>query len=100
MHAQSLMAVRIRTALKYFLLIIVAAVFLFPVIFMVMSSLKPDQQLLSDSNSLRAFLPVGDISFDNYVGAFERVPVALFVFNSVFVTAVTVAFSLLLCSLA
>jgi multiple sugar transport system permease protein len=100
MHAQSLMADRVRTALKYLLLIVVAAVFLFPVIFMVMSSLKPDQQLLSDSNSLRAFLPVGDISFDNYVGAFERVPVALFVFNSVFVTAVTVACSLLLCSLA
>jgi multiple sugar transport system permease protein len=43
---------------------------------------------------------VGDISLQNYIGAFQRVPVALFVFNSVFVTGVTVALSLLVSSLA
>ncbi|MCA9837357.1 MAG: carbohydrate ABC transporter permease [Trueperaceae bacterium] len=86
--------------LRYALLLIVALIFIFPLIFMLVSSLKPDLQLLRDSGSLRAFVPYGDISFDNYLAAFRRVPLARFMFNSVFVTAVTLAFTLVLCSLA
>lgn len=91
---------RLRLAVRYLVLTLIAALFIFPLIFMVMSSLKPSQQLLVDSGSLRAFLPVGDISFDNYVMAFERAPVGLFVMNSLFVTGTTVVLSLFLCSLA
>lgn len=50
---------------RYLLLGFIACVFIFPIVFMIMSSLKPDLQLLSDSASVRAFLPVGDISLDN-----------------------------------
>jgi multiple sugar transport system permease protein len=56
--------------------------------------------LLDDAHSFRALLPVGDISLNNYVDAFKRAPVALFVFNSVLVTGVTVIASLALCSAA
>ncbi len=90
----------LRLATRYLVLGLIALIFIFPLVFMVVSSLKPDQQLLADTASLRAFLPVGDISFDNYVAAFERAPVGLFVFNSVLVTGVTVLLSLLVCSLA
>jgi ABC-type glycerol-3-phosphate transport system permease component len=86
--------------LRYAILIAVALVFAFPIVFMLVSSLKPDLQLLTDTASLRAFLPVGDISLDNYFAAFRRAPVALFIFNSVLVTTVTVVLSLLVCSLA
>ena len=75
-------------------------IFVFPIVFMVVSSLKPSQQLLTDSSSLRAFLPVGDISLDNYFAAFRRAPVALFIFNSVLVTGITVTLSLFVCSMA
>lgn len=85
---------------RYALLVFVALIFCFPLVFMMMSSLKPDLQLLTDTESIRAFLPVGDISFDNYVAAFKRAPVALFVFNSILVTGTTVLLSLFLCSLA
>ena len=85
---------------RYALLVIGAVIFIFPLLFMVMSSLKPDPQLLADTGSLRAFLPVGDISLDNYFGAFRRAPVATFIFNSVLVTGVTVVLSLFVCSLA
>jgi multiple sugar transport system permease protein len=85
---------------RYVVLVLIAIIFIFPLVFMVMSSLKPDQQLLSDTSSLRAFLPVGDISLNNYVAAFDRAPVGLFVMNSVIVTGVTVLFSLLICSAA
>jgi multiple sugar transport system permease protein len=84
---------------RYALLILGAVIFIFPLLFMVMSSLKPDPQLLADTSSLRAFLPVGDISLDNYFDAFKRAPVATFIFNSVLVTGVTVVLSLFVCSL-
>ena len=84
--------------LRYAPLIVFALIFCLPLVFMVVSSLKPDLQLLRDTGSLRAFLPIGDISFDNYFAAFDRAPVALFVFNSVLVTSVTVILSLAVCS--
>lgn len=90
----------VRIALRYVLLTWIALVFIFPIVFMIVSSLKPDLQLLRDSGSLRAFLPVGDLSLDNYFSAFDRAPIARFIFNSVFITAVTLVLSLLLCSLA
>jgi len=85
---------------RYAVLVLVAVIFIFPLLFMAMSSLKPDQQLLSDTNSLRAFLPVGDITFQNYTDAFDRAPIGVFVFNSVIITGVTVLFTLFFCSLA
>lgn len=90
---------RIGLIWRYALLIFVALIFVFPIVFMVVSSLKPSQQLLSDTSSLRAFLPVGDISLDNYFAAFRRAPVALFIGNSVLITGITVALSLFICSL-
>lgn len=90
----------VRIALHYVLLTWIALMFIFPIIFMIVSSLKPDLQLLRDSASLRAFIPVGDLSLDNYFSAFDRAPIARFIFNSVFITAVTMVLSLLLCSLA
>ncbi|HRY25578.1 MAG: carbohydrate ABC transporter permease [Rhodobacteraceae bacterium] len=90
----------LRLAVRYLVLVLVAVIFIFPLVFMVVSSLKPDQQLLSDTGSLRAFLPVGDIGLSNYTHAFQRAPVGLFVFNSVFVTGLTVLICLLVCSLA
>jgi multiple sugar transport system permease protein len=85
---------------RYAVLTLIAIIFIFPLVFMLMSSLKPDLQLLQDSSSLRAFLPVGDVSLRNYTAAFERAPVGLFVFNSVLVTGLTVILSLLVCSAA
>ncbi len=84
----------------YLFLGFIACIFVMPILFMVMSSFKPDLQLLSDSSSLRAFLPVGDIGVDNYRDAFSRAPVGLFIFNSVFITATTLALSLFLASIA
>lgn len=84
---------------RYALLTIVAIIFIFPLVFMLMSSLKPDLQLLTDTGSIRAFLPVGDVSLNNYFAAFQRAPVGLFIFNSVFVTSVTVVLCLFVCSM-
>ena len=90
----------LRLLARYAVLILVAIIFIFPLLFMVMSSLKPSEQLLLDTKSLRAFLPVGDLSFQNYTDAFARAPIGVFVFNSVLITGITVVFCLFVCSLA
>ena len=90
----------LRLAVRYAVLGIIAIIFVFPLVFMLMSSLKPSAQLLADTASLRAFLPVGDISLNNYVAAFKRAPVGLFIMNSVIVTGITVILSLAICSAA
>ncbi len=92
--------IRWTTIVGYGLMIVLALVFIFPIVFMLMSSLKPDQQLLRDSASFRAFLPVGDISLDNYRAAFERAPVLRFILNSVVITGITVVLGLIVNSLA
>ena len=87
-------------ATRYGLLIVVSVIFIFPIVFMVVSSFKPDIQLLRDSSSINAFLPVGDISLNNYTNAYERVPIVQFIFNSVFVTVTTMVVSIVLNSMA
>lgn len=74
--------------------------FVAPLVFMFVSSLKPSGQVLSDSNSLRALLPVGDISMDNYGAVFDRVPVGQFLFNSILVTVFIVVGGLIVNSMA
>ncbi len=86
--------------LRYVLLVAVALLFMFPIVFMLVSSLKPDFQLLRDSSSLLAFVPYGELSTDNYVEAYRRVPLIRFVFNSVLITSMTVLLSLFVNSLA
>lgn len=90
----------LRLVVRYTVLTLIAGIFSFPLVFMIVSSLKPSAQLLSDAHSIRALLPVGDISLTNYTEAFQRAPVARFVFNSVVVTGVTVILSLAVCSAA
>jgi multiple sugar transport system permease protein len=56
--------------------VLLVGFFAFPLLFMFMSSLKPDDQIFADLDSIKAFLPVGDISLSNYTGVFETVPAA------------------------
>ncbi|WP_127473238.1 carbohydrate ABC transporter permease [Microbacterium sulfonylureivorans] len=86
--------------LLYVAMSLFGVIFLFPLVFMFVSSLKPDSQILQDIDSVNAFLPVGDISLDNYFGVFDRVPVAQFMFNSVLVTVLTVGLGLIVNSMA
>jgi multiple sugar transport system permease protein len=89
-----------RTAGRYLLRILLALFFAFPLVFMFVSSFKPDQQIFADLGSLKAFLPVGNISLDNYTGVFQTVPAARFIINSVLITAATVLLGLLVNSMA
>src|SRR5919197_413628 len=80
--------------------ILLVAFFAFPLLFMFMSSLKPDEQIFGDLSSIRAFLPVGHISLANYTGVFKTVPAGRFLLNSIFITTVTVIVGLVVNSMA
>jgi multiple sugar transport system permease protein len=86
--------------LNYLLLIALAIFFLFPLVFMFVSSLKADEnQLLSDVTTVRALIPYGDISLQNYNDAFQRFPFGLYLFNSLFIVTCIVVLGLLVNSL-
>jgi len=86
--------------LQYGLAIFFMLLFCLPLLFMISSSLKDPQAIFADVKSWKAFFPVGDINFDQYVGVFERLPMAQFVFNSLFVSGVVVIAGLFVNSLA
>lgn len=79
---------------------LLGVVFAFPVVFLLVSSLKPDAQILDDLHSWRAFAPVGNVSLDNYAAVFDTVPAARFILNSVLVSAAIVGLGLVVNSLA
>ncbi|MFE7841434.1 carbohydrate ABC transporter permease [Streptomyces sp. NPDC057474] len=80
--------------------IALALFFSFPIVFMLVSSFKTDEQIFGDLDGIKAFLPVGHLSLDNYTGVFERVPAVRFLLNSIGISAITVALSIFINSLA
>ena len=91
---------RRRLVLLNVLRIALVFVFALPLLFMFVSAFKPDIQIFGDLTSWRAFLPVGDISLDNFAGVFARVPFARFMANSIGISALTVGLGILVNSLA
>ncbi len=84
---------------SYLLLTVLALLFIAPIVFMIVGSLKPDDLVLLEAGTLKAFLPE-KASFQNYWDVFERVDFARFFFNSLFITGMIVLAGLLVNSLA
>lgn len=82
------------------LAVMVGFLFIFPFAFMVMASFKPNDQIFTDLESVRAFLPVGDLSLDNYRDVFARGGIGGYLVNSLIVTVFTVGSGLIVNSLA
>jgi multiple sugar transport system permease protein len=90
---------RLRTFLAHAALVALAAVYVAPILFMVVGSLKPDARVLAEAGSLRAFLPT-EASFQNYRDVFRRVAFGRFLLNSLVVTGSIVLGGLVVNSLA
>ena len=86
--------------LRWPLLLLAAGALVGPLEFMFVSSFKPDDQILSDLRSLRAFLPVGQVSLDNYRLVFHGTHLPRFLLNSALVSCITVALGIAVNSLA
>ena len=91
---------RLSGALVMALRVLLCLVFGLPLVFMIVSSFKPDTQIFADLASWSAFLPVGDVSLANYTGLMDRVPFVTFMVNSVFISVCTVVLGLLVNSMA
>ena len=79
--------------------ILLAFVFGLPLVFLLVSSLKPDTQIFGDLTSVKAFLPVGDISLNNYTAVFDRVPFWQFLMNSIIISVLTVVLGIIVNSM-
>lgn len=81
----------VENTFQYILLILFCILFIFPTVFLIVSSLKQDEiQIIKDMSSLRAFLPVGDIGFQNYFDVFNRMNFLRFFMNSMIITGSTI----------
>ncbi len=89
-----------KTTLTYVFMGFLSLIFLGPLLFMISSSFKPDSQIFADLRSFRAFLPVGDISLDNYRVVLERSRLLLYFMNSTIIAGITVVLGIIVNSMA
>ena len=89
----------ITLALDYGIMIGLAVFFLFPIVFMVVSSFKPEKVIFDDLKTITwAFIP-HEITLENYTSVFRRVPFGQFMFNSTFIVLATVSAGLVVNSM-
>ena len=75
--------------------------FIFPILFMVSASFKPSNLVIfSDLQSIRGFLPVGQLTLNNYITVFQQSPFLRFLLNSLGMSAVSVILGVFLNSMA
>ena len=86
---------RIKKWLTYLVMSLLAIFFMFPIVFMLMSSIKNNEyQVVTDMSSLRAFLPIGELGIQNYKDVFTSQHFGHVMFNSVFIMITTVVIGL------
>jgi multiple sugar transport system permease protein len=88
------------TGADYLLMTVLALFFIFPIAFMLVTAFKNDEmQIMSDVSSLRAFIPYGDLGFQNFEDVFGRMEFGRLLFNSTLIMILTVVLGLFVNSL-
>ena len=90
---------RLWNIVNYLLLSVMALIFIVPVLFMAVGSLKPEARVLSEMGSLSAILPA-DIELQNYRDVSARIPFARYLWNSALINGLIVGLGLLVNALA
>lgn len=91
----------VRAVLNYIVMILLGLFFVFPIIFMLVTGAKvSEEQVLRDVDSLRAFVPVGELGLQNFYDVFARMPFGRFMFNSVLIVGLMVLVGLVVNSMA
>ncbi|WP_314003323.1 carbohydrate ABC transporter permease [uncultured Paenibacillus sp.] len=67
--------------------IVMSILFITPLLWMVVSSFKPETRIFADLSSIKALLPL-DFTLDNYKAAFDRIPMIKYLNNSIFYVSV------------
>jgi multiple sugar transport system permease protein len=91
---------RIGRIFTYLMMAALAIFFLFPIVFMLVSSIKNvEAQVTADVSSLYAFVPRGDLGVKNFYDVFGQLEFGRLMFNSTFIMLVTVISGLLINSM-
>ena len=91
---------RIGRILTYLMMSVLAVFFLFPIVFMLVSSIKNvETQVTADMSNLYAFMPRGDLGLKNYFDVFAQLEFGRLMLNSTFIMVVTVISGLLVNSM-
>ncbi len=85
--------------LNYLALVVAAALFVAPLLFMILGSLKPENRVLADAGGWRAFVP-DTVGLQNYLDVFARVHFVRYLLNSLFISAMIVVCGLIVNSTA
>lgn len=87
--------------MQYILMVLLAAFFLFPLVFMFVAAVKEDASVLSDSDSIKAFIPdpADFVGLDNFSSAAERASLWRVFLNSTIISGFIVGLGLLVNSL-
>ncbi len=91
----------IRRTIAYSFMTFLGFLFLFPIVFMVVAAFKPNERVIADLASIRAFLPnPSQLTLENIRDVFDSVRFGRLAFNSLFITLVTVISGLFVNSMA
>lgn len=88
--------------IEYILLFLLAAIFIFPMLWMVVSSMKPEADVYNNLSSLKAFLPSLNPAnwFKTYQEVVSRFSIGTYLMNSLFYSLTFATGSILINSLA
>ena len=83
----------------YAVMLVLAAFFLFPLVYMLSSSFKADDQVLANSDSIQAFIPKPFVGLENYTDAIDRAQFPRVFMNSMIISGFIVSLGLIVNSL-
>jgi multiple sugar transport system permease protein len=72
--------------------ILVALLFIAPLVYMFVASLKTDDQIVADMSSIKGFIPYGQLSLDNYINVIHKMDFSKYFKNSLISTMLIVIF--------
>lgn len=79
--------------------VVLSILFIAPLLWMVVSSLKPESDIFKDISSLNAFIPK-QASIQNFIKVFKRIPMGMYIYNSMFYALTAVILGLIVNALA
>ncbi len=85
--------------LRYLAMVVLGLFFIFPIVFLLVSSLKPEYLVARDMSSLMAFIP-RDVSLKNYFDVFHEMPFHRFMLISLIIVGSIVSIGILVNSMA
>ncbi|MFZ0476727.1 MAG: carbohydrate ABC transporter permease [Halobacillus sp.] len=92
----------VKKVIKTILLILLASIFVFPLIWMISSSMKPEESIYQDLDSIQALLPSFELSqwLSSYSELFARFDILGYLFNSILYAAIVTVGSIFINGMA